>query len=55
VHDSLEGRGGTGNVVEAVRHLRTINAQMRRLHSADANELYALAKDLQALWHWFKK
>jgi pyridoxal 5'-phosphate synthase pdxS subunit len=43
-----KGEAGTGNVVEAVRHLRTINAQMRRLHSADTNELYALAKDLQA-------
>jgi pyridoxal 5'-phosphate synthase pdxS subunit len=43
-----KGEAGTGNVVEAVRHLRTINAQMRRLHSADASELYSLAKDLQA-------
>ena len=43
-----KGEAGTRNVVEAVRHLRTINTQMRRLHSADANELYALAKDLQA-------
>jgi len=43
-----KGEAGTGNVVEAVRHLRTINAQMRRLHSADAAELYALAKELQA-------
>jgi pyridoxal 5'-phosphate synthase pdxS subunit len=43
-----KGEAGTGNVVEAVRHLRTINAQMRRLHSADANELFSLAKDLQA-------
>ncbi|HEY5439175.1 MAG TPA: pyridoxal 5'-phosphate synthase lyase subunit PdxS [Acidimicrobiales bacterium] len=43
-----KGEAGTGNVVEAVRHLRTINAQMRRLHSADASELFALAKDLQA-------
>ncbi len=41
-----KGEAGTGNVVEAVRHLRTINAQMRRLQSADASELYALAKDL---------
>jgi pyridoxal 5'-phosphate synthase pdxS subunit len=39
-----KGEAGTGNVVEAVRHLRTINAQMRRLHSADANELYALGE-----------
>ncbi|HEY7931805.1 MAG TPA: pyridoxal 5'-phosphate synthase lyase subunit PdxS [Acidimicrobiales bacterium] len=43
-----KGEAGTGNVVEAVRHLRTINAQMRRLRSADESELYALAKDLQA-------
>src|SRR6202050_318960 len=33
-----KGEAGTGNVVEAVRHLRTINTQMRRLHSADASE-----------------
>jgi len=43
-----KGEAGTGNVVEAVRHLRTINAQMRRLASADTSELFALAKDLQA-------
>lgn len=43
-----KGEAGTGNVVEAVRHLRTINTQMRRLHGADAAELFALAKDLQA-------
>jgi pyridoxal 5'-phosphate synthase pdxS subunit len=43
-----KGEAGTGNVVEAVRHLRTIYAQMRRLQSADTNELFTLAKDLQA-------
>jgi pyridoxal 5'-phosphate synthase pdxS subunit len=43
-----KGEAGTGNVVEAVRHLRTIFAQMRRLQSADASELFSLAKDLQA-------
>ena len=43
-----KGEAGTGNVVEAVRHLRTINTQIRRLHSADASELFSLAKDLQA-------
>ena len=43
-----KGEAGTGNVVEAVRHLRTINAQMRHLRSADASELSALAKDLGA-------
>src|SRR3984957_19659168 len=43
-----KGEAGTGDIVEAVRHLRPINAQMRRLQSADANELFSLAKDLQA-------
>jgi pyridoxal 5'-phosphate synthase pdxS subunit len=43
-----KGEAGTGNVVEAVRHLRTINAQIRRLASADEAELFTLAKDLQA-------
>jgi len=43
-----KGEAGTGNIVEAVRHLRTINQQMRRLHSADASELFTLAKELQA-------
>ncbi len=43
-----KGEAGTGNIVEAVRHLRTINQQIRRLQSADAAELFALAKDLQA-------
>lgn len=43
-----KGEAGTGNVVEAVRHLRTISAQIRRLQTADASELFTLAKDLQA-------
>jgi pyridoxal 5'-phosphate synthase pdxS subunit len=43
-----KGEAGTGNVVEAVRHLRTINAQIRRLLFSDAAELYAIAKDLGA-------
>ncbi len=43
-----KGEAGTGNIVEAVRHLRTINQQIRRLQSADASELFSLAKDLQS-------
>jgi len=43
-----KGEAGTGNVVEAVRHLRTIFSQLRLLQTADQEELYALAKDLQA-------
>ncbi len=43
-----KGEAGTGDVVEAVRHLRSITAMIRRCQSADANELYAVAKDLRA-------
>jgi pyridoxal 5'-phosphate synthase pdxS subunit len=43
-----KGEAGTGNIVEAVRHLRTILGDIRRLQMADAAELYAMAKDLQA-------
>ncbi len=43
-----KGEAGTGNIVEAVRHLRTINMEIRRLQTADASELFSLAKDLQA-------
>ena len=46
-----KGEAGTGNVVEAVRHLRTIIAEIRRLRTADASELYGSAKNLQAPLH----
>lgn len=43
-----KGEAGTGNVVEAVRHLRSITDEIRRLKSATDEQLYAIAKDLQA-------
>lgn len=43
-----KGEAGSGNVVEAVRHMRKVQAEMRRLASLDANELYAAAKELSA-------
>jgi pyridoxal 5'-phosphate synthase pdxS subunit len=44
-----KGEAGTGDVVEAVRHMRTIMGQIRRLTSLDEDELYnAAAKDLLA-------
>src|SRR5438067_6381120 len=36
-----KGEAGTGNVVEAVRHMRSILGAIRRLQSMDENELYA--------------
>ncbi len=43
-----KGEAGTGNVVEAVRHLRSIIGDMKRLTQADEAELFGWAKDLQA-------
>jgi pyridoxal 5'-phosphate synthase pdxS subunit len=43
-----KGEAGTGNVVEATRHMRQIRADLRRLANLDETELYAAAKDLRA-------
>jgi pyridoxal 5'-phosphate synthase pdxS subunit len=43
-----KGEAGTGNVVEAVRHMRSILGEIRRLQSLDENELYAAAKEHRA-------
>jgi pyridoxal 5'-phosphate synthase pdxS subunit len=43
-----KGEAGTGNVVEAVRHVRTINSQMARLHGMRSDELVASSKELAA-------
>ena len=43
-----KGEAGTGNIVEAVRHLRQILGDIRRITQADSAELYGWAKDLQA-------
>jgi pyridoxal 5'-phosphate synthase pdxS subunit len=43
-----KGEAGTGNVVEAVRHIRLITGEIRRLQALDAGELPTAAKNLQA-------
>ncbi|MEJ6720990.1 pyridoxal 5'-phosphate synthase lyase subunit PdxS [uncultured Ilumatobacter sp.] len=43
-----KGEAGTGNVVEAVRHLRSIIGDMKRITQADEAELFGWAKQLQA-------
>jgi len=43
-----KGEPGTGNVVEAVRHMRLVNEQIRSVLQAPAAELMTLAKDLGA-------
>lgn len=43
-----KGEPGTGNVVEAVRHMRTLMKEIRKLQSMDSTELFTEAKRLQA-------
>ena len=43
-----KGEAGTGDVSEAVKHLRTIRGQINKLTSMDDDELYVAAKELQA-------
>jgi pyridoxal 5'-phosphate synthase pdxS subunit len=43
-----KGEAGTGDVSNAVTHMRTIGAEIRRLASLPTEELYAAAKELQA-------
>ncbi|MDD7937039.1 pyridoxal 5'-phosphate synthase lyase subunit PdxS [Actinomycetospora lutea] len=43
-----KGEAGTGNVVEATRHMRAIRSEIRALTRMDPQELYAAAKELRA-------
>jgi pyridoxal 5'-phosphate synthase pdxS subunit len=43
-----KGEAGTGNIVEAVRQLRDVNASIRRLQSMREDELFVAAKEFQA-------
>ena len=43
-----KGEAGTGNIVEAVRHMRLITGEIKKIGSMDEDELYQEAKNLQA-------
>src|SRR3954454_20550582 len=43
-----KGEAGSGNIVEAVRHLRMILGDIRKITQADSAEVYAWAKELRA-------
>ena len=43
-----KGEAGTGDIVNAVRHMRAVFGTIRRLQSSDPDELFAEAKELQA-------
>jgi pyridoxal 5'-phosphate synthase pdxS subunit len=49
-----KGEAGTGNIVEAVRHLRQLNQEMRRVSRLDDSELMTEAKNLGAPYELLK-
>jgi pyridoxal 5'-phosphate synthase pdxS subunit len=50
-----KGEAGTGDIVEAVRHLRMIRGEIRRLTMLGEEELATAAKDLQAPLHLVRR
>ncbi|WP_092472714.1 pyridoxal 5'-phosphate synthase lyase subunit PdxS [Desulfotruncus arcticus] len=46
-----KGEPGTGNVVEAVRHMRMVMGEIRRVQNMPKEELMSLAKELGAPYH----
>jgi pyridoxal 5'-phosphate synthase pdxS subunit len=46
-----KGEPGTGNIVEAVRHMRKVNSQVRKILNMSEDELMTAAKDLGAPIH----
>jgi len=43
-----KGEAGTGNIVEAVRHARAVQREIKRLQTMDPDELFTAAKEMQA-------
>jgi pyridoxal 5'-phosphate synthase pdxS subunit len=50
-----KGEAGTGNVVEAVRQLRSVLSEIRRLQGMRDDELFVAAKELQAPYELVKE
>lgn len=50
-----KGEAGTGDVVEAVRHARSVMGEIRRLQNMPEDELMAFSKDIQAPYELVKE
>merc|ERR1712070_115024 len=42
-----KGEAGTGNVVEAVRHIRTLHKEIKQVQTMDDDELFTFAKEMR--------
>ena len=43
-----KGEAGTGNVIEAVKHMRSMTDGINKIKTSDQNELMSLAKEIRA-------
>ena len=43
-----KGEPGTGNIIEAVRHMEKVNEQIAQVQAANPNQLMTIARDLRA-------
>jgi len=50
-----KGEAGTGNIVEAVRHARAVQSEIRRCSTMSEEEMYVYAKEIQAPFHLLKE
>lgn len=50
-----KGEAGTGDVVEAVRHMRTVNAEIAKCYAMSPEELRVYAKEIQAPYELLKQ
>ncbi|TVY85201.1 Pyridoxal 5'-phosphate synthase subunit pyroA, partial [Lachnellula suecica] len=50
-----KGEAGTGDVIEAVRHMRTVSAEISRAQNMSDPELRILAKEIQAPYDLLKE
>ena len=51
----LKGEPGTGNIVEAVRHMRKVNSEVSRLVVMNDDEIMTYAKELGAPYEVLKQ
>ncbi|KAI7646818.1 Pyridoxal 5'-phosphate synthase subunit, partial [Hortaea werneckii] len=50
-----KGEAGTGDVIEAVRHMQTVNAEIARASSASDNDLRQMARELECDYQLLKE
>ena len=49
-----KGEPGTGDVIEAVKHMRVMNEEIRKIHSALSDELFNISKEIGASYDLVK-